>query len=59
MELTLAERFPSLNPIAIRKEKAREVFTLLRRLAEKKARESKEKKPRKRVIRRPAGDNWF
>lgn len=55
MELSISESFPSLNPIALRKEKAREVFTLLSRWVEKKTR----KEPGKRVLRRPAGDTWF
>ena len=55
MELTLCERFPSLNPFQIRKEKACEVFLLLRRL-----RNNNEKQHKKtNKIRRPAGDNWF
>jgi len=55
MELTLADRFPSLNPLAIRREKAREVFVLLGRLVDKGSR----KEPARKKIRRPAGDDWF
>ena len=55
--LTLCEKFPSLNPLEVRRAKAREIFLLLRRM-------NKRKKPKtgrngEQIIRRPAGDNWF
>ena len=53
LELNLCERFPALTPFQIRKEKASEVFLLIKRLNDK----GIHKKINK--IRRPAGDNWF
>lgn len=63
LEIILIERFPSLTPFTIRQTKATEVFLLIRRLdnySEYKDKDIKIKdnKPVK-VIRRPAGDDWF
>ncbi len=58
MELNICERFPSLSPFDIRRERASEVFRLVSRI--KKSNKHREKESsQKRVIRRPAGDNWF
>lgn len=59
MELSICERFPSVSPIALRRERASEVFLLMRRMIDHNARESKAKSRKKNVIRRPAGDDWF
>ena len=61
MEVGLSDRFPALTPIEIRKERAAEVFLLLARLNEYTAKKNKEirTKPKKNVVRRPAGDDWF
>lgn len=63
LEISLIERFPSLTPFTVRQTKATEVFLLIRRLnnyTEYKDKDYKIKnnKPVK-VIRRPAGDDWF
>ena len=54
----LSERFPALTPIALRKEKAREVFLLIVRCNRYTAKQNKQQKTGK-IIRKPAGDNWF
>lgn len=62
MEISLSERFPALTPLSIRQNPAREVFKLILRLNDHTQREKAEKgeiKGNKRIIRRPAGDNWF
>lgn len=58
LECSLCERFQALTPFQIRREKAKEVFLLIKRL-NKKNKENFKKKNKKKVIRRPAGDNWF
>jgi len=55
-EVGLCERFTALTPLALRKEKAREVFMLINRYNNYSKRNSKNKK---KTIRKPAGDNWF
>lgn len=61
--MSLCDRFTSLTPLDLRKEKAREVFILVTRYnnySEKEEKKNSEKnKPRKKIIRRPAGDDWF
>ena len=60
MEVNLCERFPAMSPLTLRKEKAREVFLLINRYSIYSKNEQKTKKNGgKRIIRRPAGDNWF
>lgn len=54
MEVNICERFPSLSPLKLRKEKARDVFALFVKYAN-----LGKKKKKKQVIRKPAGDNWF
>lgn len=56
MELNISERFPGLNPFKIRREKAKEVFLLIRRLNNSNKKQNKEKITKRR---KPAGDNWF
>ena len=58
MELNICERFPSLSPFDVRRERASEVFRLIGRIRKSNTHRSKEAN-RKNVIRRPAGDNWF
>ena len=43
-----------MTPLQLRREKAREVFILIKRFN----RFSK-KKNKKKIIRKPAGDDWF
>ena len=54
--MRLSERFPSLTPLSLRKENAREVFLLIRRYSIFSA---NSRKPKNNIIRRPAGDDWF
>ena len=58
MEVDLVECFPGMTIFQIRRERAAEVFLLIRRLSNQ-AEKKKKKKNKKNVIRRPAGDNWF
>ena len=58
MELNLCEKFPALTPFQIRREKAREVFLLVKRLKDYNQ-NSNEINRRPNVIRRKAGDDWF
>lgn len=57
MEMAISERFPALSPLKMRREKASEVFLFIRRLNEYNSRQNK--KGGKKVIKRPAGDDWF
>lgn len=68
LELTLCDRFPSFTPISLRRERAKEVFLLMKRLIRKTEREEKEKykggkiittTSGKKILRKPAGDDWF
>jgi len=59
MQMNLSERFPSMTPLTLRREKAREVFLLLNRFHRYSKKKKKEFKNGQRIIRRPAGDNWF
>lgn len=56
LQMNICERFPSLSPFDVRKKSAYEVFLLIRRLSNY---NEKEPSTRKRVKRKPAGDNWF
>jgi hypothetical protein len=56
MAVNLSERFPSMTPLTLRREKAREVFLLISRYNRY---SKKQSKPKSQVIRRPAGDDWF
>lgn len=56
------------TPISIRKERAKEVFLLMRRIIRKNEREEREKNKGERIVttasgkkilRKPAGDDWF
>lgn len=59
MEMNLSERFPSMTPLMLRREKAREVFLLINRYNRYSAKEKEKQKNGKRIIRKPAGDDWF
>ena len=63
MELIIVRRFPSVSPFQIRREKAAEVFRFVKRLIRYDRRQAEQKKTEEsgdgKVIRRPAGDNWF
>lgn len=58
LQVSICERFTSLNPIMLRREKAREVFLLINRYNRYSIREQRNAK-KKKVIRKPAGDDWF
>lgn len=58
MEVTLAERFPALTPLSIRKERAVDVFKTISKL-NRFAKKQKKNEGKKKIIRRPASDNWF
>jgi hypothetical protein len=58
MEVNLSERFPAMTPLTLRKERAHEVFLLINRYNRYSKKEAKQKNG-KRIIRRPAGDDWF
>ena len=64
IEMTLSERFQGLTPFGIRREKAGEVFKLIRRLGESIQRDKEingeivEYHGRK-VLKRKASDAWF
>ena len=61
--VSLCKCFPAFTPLSLRRERARDVFLLIRRFNEYSDREQKNKaqttKNGKRIIRRPAGDDWF
>lgn len=52
LTLNICDRFPSLSPFDVRREKAREVFLLIKRMG------TAQKRDRK-VIRKKADDSWF
>lgn len=67
----LSRSFPALTPLSLRRTRAAEVFLLTRRYNEYAQRElaknekntadgaSVRRKGGKKIIRRPAGDDWF
>lgn len=61
MQLSICDRFPSVSPFDIRKQRFSEVFLLIRRLTESNKYKKKNinSKTGQRVIRRKAGDDWF
>ena len=60
IQMSLCERFPTLTPFMLRREKAREVFLLISRLNKHSQKENANQTSNDtRVIRKPAGDNWF
>ena len=60
MEMNLCEKFPAMTPLTLRREKAREVFVMIARYNRfSRKKKKQEKKGGKKIIRRPASDNWF
>lgn len=59
MNMQLCKVFPALTPFAVRRERAVEVFALVRRVSTQPKTEGGHKLDKKGRIRRPAGDNWF
>lgn len=61
MQLSICDRFPSLSPFDVRKQRFCEVFLLIRRLTEsnKNKKKNTNKKTGQKIIRKPAGDDWF
>ena len=60
LEMEICNRFPTVDPFSIRKEKMREIFLLVRRLRiYDEANNQNNKNKRKKQIRRPASDSWF
>ena len=57
MEMGIVNAFPSFTPLSLRREKAREVYTLIVRY--NKYSRKKKKNKGKQIIRRPAPDTWF
>lgn len=60
--MNMCKTFPYLTPFTLRKEKAIEVFELIRRLNGYIEYEKEEKattQTESNIIVRPAGDNWF
>ena len=57
----LCNRFPALTPFEIRKQRAYDVFNLINRYLNYNNREERKIKTvnGKRIIRKPAGDDWF
>ena len=58
MQVSISDRFPALTPIALRKEKAREVFLMVARFNRYSVRKGKNK-TKTGITRKPAGDDWF
>jgi len=59
MEISICERFPSVSPFDVRRERASEVFLLMRRLNNYNSHQKKDAKNGKKVFRKKAGDDWF
>ena len=58
--MEICNRFPTVDPFSIRKEKMREILLLVRRLRiYDEANNQNNKNKRKKQIRRPASDSWF
>lgn len=55
----LCKVYPALTPFSVRRERAREVFLLVRRMNSKPRKQTGEETDAQGRIRRPAGDNWF
>lgn len=56
--MTLSDRFPALTPLSIRRERMVDVFKLVGKINRySKTVKKKENKPK--IIRRPAGDDWY
>lgn len=55
----LCKVYPALTPFSVRRERAREVFLLVRRMNSKPRKKNGEEVDAQGRVRRPAGDNWF
>ena len=58
MEMSISEKFPNLSPFEVRQKRANEVFLIVNRLNNYLKYQNKES-GKKKVIRKPAGDDWF
>lgn len=56
---TLCRRYPALTPFIVRRERAKEVFLLIRRVNTHPKTKEGRKVDRKGRILVPAGDDWF
>jgi len=59
MNVQLCKAFPALSPFAVRRERAHEVFLLVRRMNTQPKNVNGQKVDKKGRVRRPAGDDWF
>jgi hypothetical protein len=59
MQMSISERFPALHPLALRRERAREVFLLIARYNRYSKKPENSRGKQSDVIRKPAGDDWF
>jgi hypothetical protein len=62
MQMSLCERFPSITPLNLRREKARDVFAFfIRYIKYSKKHKKQTTKDGKKIIRRRASDNagWW
>lgn len=60
MTVNICDRFMALNPLTIRQARAHEVFLLIARLGKYTKKEARNRdRNGNRIVRRPAGDNWF
>lgn len=59
MTNTLCKVYPALTPFAVRKERAKDVFALLRRIMTQPKTEGRQKVDAQGRILVPAGDDWF
>lgn len=55
----LCKLYPALTPFSVRRERAKEVFLLIKRINTQPKTKDGQKVDSKGRIRRPAGDNWF
>lgn len=59
MNMQLCKVFPALTPFAVRRERAVEVFALVRRINSHPAPDNAREVSGRGNVRRPAGDDWF
>lgn len=62
--MALSEHFPGMTPLSIRRERAKEVFLLIRRLSKRNEKDKEENGERvmiggREVIKVKAPDTWF
>ncbi len=56
LEMSLCDRFKAFTPLSLRRERGCEVLLLIERLGTYKPQKDDNTK---KIIRRPAGDDWF